>query len=73
VDAAERVLEEALVSISTYGPYLLWRTLMVHLRVLLFVGGLTDFQSGIVIAWEALGNPGWNWKNFSKYVKKAET
>jgi len=66
-------LEEALVSTSTYGAYLLRRTLTVHLRVSLFVRGLADFQSGIAIAWEALGNPGWNWKNFSKYVKKAET
>ncbi|KAI0031875.1 GMC oxidoreductase [Vararia minispora EC-137] len=24
-------------------------------------------------AWEALGNPGWNWKNFIKYAKKSET
>jgi choline dehydrogenase-like flavoprotein len=27
----------------------------------------------ISTAWEELGNEGWNWKNYSKYVKKAET
>lgn len=22
--------------------------------------------------WERLGNPGWNWENVHKYIKKAE-
>jgi hypothetical protein len=29
--------------------------------------------SQYVLAWEALGNPGWNWDNMLKYANKAET
>ena len=28
--------------------------------------------SAYVTAWERLGNPGWNWKNFQKYVARTE-
>lgn len=24
------------------------------------------------VDWEKLGNPGWNWKNYQKYVRKTE-
>ena len=24
------------------------------------------------IAWERLGNPGWNWKNYEKYIQRTE-
>ena len=67
--AEARVLVGAQLLISCAGASLRRRTLTVRASVNELVGLI---PCPTRVDWELLGNQGWNWKNYDKYLKRAE-